>query len=123
MCPTIKKKKIFSLDICSFTEQCFKSMRISAHGLYCASHVKSMAIGRWEKRSLNSTAQQVLAFGTPQPAITVMQSAPVHLLPNLVISSAILARASRPELRGPADQPVAGSFQFPHWQRSSFIHL
>lgn len=32
-------------------------------------------------------------------------------------------KTSRPELRGPADHPAVGSFQFPPWQCSSFGHL
>lgn len=115
MCATT----IFFLDFHSFTHQFFKSLKISAYALYCTSQVRSTARGQRAKVSLNCSTQPDLAIGTPQLAIIVMPSATVPLFPNLVISSAILARASRPELRGPADHPVGGSFQFPHWQCSS----
>lgn len=113
----------FSPRFSFFYTSFFKSPRISAYALYCTSQGRSTERGHRAKVSLNCSTQPDVAFGTPQPAITVMPSAPDPLLPNLVISSAILARAPRPELRGPTDHPIEGSFQFPHWECSSFSHL
>jgi len=72
MCPTTSNVFSWIFRLTHF--KIFKSLKISAHALYCTSQVRRTARGQRAKVPLNCSTQPDWAVGTPQSAITGMLS-------------------------------------------------